>query len=169
MLGESLRTRKKQPDKSFSRKTHSAIMSLLHTNGSGFYMFWEAIKKLYARLDTIPKASFAFLGCGLARAWLWWVLSLVSYSEAFPSYTEHQGHLLFDLGEIIGFFLLSFLAYRFSPFFKRSSIAVAALALTLLGGAWNRCGHLHSRYGRIRHDAHCGWRHWLRAPFSSVA
>ena len=97
-------------------------------------MFWDTIKHFYARLGAIPKVSFAFLGCGLARAWLWWILSLVSYSEAFPSYTGSQGHLLFDLGEVIGFFLLSFLAYRFSPFFKRSPAAVLALALTLFGG-----------------------------------
>lgn len=97
-------------------------------------MFWEAIKRFYARLDTVPKVAFVFLGCGLARAWLWWILSLVSYSEAFPSFTDNEGHFLFDLGEIIGFFLLSFLAYRLSPFFKRSPFAVLALALTLFAG-----------------------------------
>lgn len=94
-------------------------------------MFWEAVRRFYASLNAIPKVSFALLGCGLARAWLWWMLSLVSYSDAFPAFSSHEGHFLFDLGEIIGFFLLPLLAHRFSPFFKRGVLVAAALALTL--------------------------------------
>ncbi len=94
-------------------------------------MFWEAVRRFYASLNAIPKVSFALLGCGLARAWLWWMLSLVSYSDAFPAFSSHEGHFLFDLGEIIGFFLLPLLVHRFSPFFKRGVLVTAALALTL--------------------------------------
>ncbi len=94
-------------------------------------MFWDTVRALFDRLGTVPKVAVAFLGCGLARAWLWWMLSLVCYSDAYPAYTKHQGHLLFDLGEILGFLLLFILARRFAPFFKRPSVAAAALTLTI--------------------------------------
>lgn len=102
-------------------------------------MFWDAVKALFARLDTVPKVAVAFLGCGLARAWLWWMLSLVCYSDAYPAYTKHQGHLLFDLGEVLGFLLLFALARRFSPFFKRPSVSAVALLLTIGTSALTLC------------------------------
>lgn len=78
----------------------------------------------------------ALLGCGLARAWLWHMLDMVFTSSAFPSFSAAEGHFVFDAGEVAGFFLLAFLAYRASPYYRRPAVLALALALTLCAAAF---------------------------------
>lgn len=92
-------------------------------------MYWDFVKSFFGRVDSLPRIPLALLGCGLARAWLWHMLDMVFTSPAFPSFSAAEGHFVFDAGEVVGFFLLAFLAYRASPYFRRPVVLAASLAL----------------------------------------
>lgn len=98
-------------------------------------MLYATIQKLLDRLLGLPHVAFVFLGCGFARAWLGWILDFVCNGSAMPGYSAEQAHLLFDLGEILGFFLLAFLCRTGEPCYRRSWALACAPLLTLLVGA----------------------------------
>lgn len=98
-------------------------------------MYWNEIKRFFEKLETFPKIAFVFFGCGFARAWLWWALSTIYHSPTFPGIDAQTGHLIFDLGEVVGFLGLSFLAFKASPFYKRPSVlAMATVSMIMCSG-----------------------------------
>ncbi len=98
-------------------------------------MLYDIFQKFIGKLASLPHVAFVFLGCGFARAWLGWILDFVCNGSAMPSFSAEQAHLLFDLGEIVGFFLLAFLCRKGRPCYRRSWVLAAAPLLTLLVGA----------------------------------
>lgn len=98
-------------------------------------MLYDIFQKFIGKLAPLPHVAFVFLGCGFARAWLGWILDFVCNGSAMPSFSAEQAHLLFDLGEIVGFFLLAFLCRKGRPCYRRSWVLAAAPLLTLLVGA----------------------------------
>jgi DNA-binding CsgD family transcriptional regulator len=95
-------------------------------------MGWDKIRKIFRRFEKLPQVGFVFFGCGLARAWLWYTLDLVTYSQSFSSFSPNASHLVFDIGEIIGFFLLAGSARWLAPYLRRVTVLFAAVVLMMV-------------------------------------
>lgn len=97
--------------------------------------FWEAAARAAGRLRALAAVPLCMLGCGLARAWLGWMLGRLGDPAAVPAFSQHEGQLLFDAGEVAGFFLLALAAYRGRPCSRSPLVLVGAPALATLAGA----------------------------------
>lgn len=94
--------------------------------------FWTRINKLFDFAGGQTGICLVFLGLGLCRACLGWMLSLVRMAEQIGNlpFTAHQ---IVDLGEVLGFAVVALMSTRRSPVVSETPCLPLACASLLAG------------------------------------
>lgn len=96
-------------------------------------MMWTWINRCFDRLVKLPLVPFSLLGCGVGRTWLGWVLYAICNTDTLPMLAARQGHLVFDIGEILGFFGLALVSARMGFCHRKTPVlATGPLLMTLV-------------------------------------
>ncbi|WP_101722221.1 helix-turn-helix transcriptional regulator [Eggerthella timonensis] len=92
--------------------------------------------RLNAEIDKLSVRAFvcvSFLGCGLCRACIGWMLMLVREARFLPDGVLLSGHHAVDLGELIGFVLAIILVRKRSPLYANPFSFIGSFACTVFG------------------------------------
>lgn len=110
-------------------------------------MFWSFVNRICSAASQLPLVGAAFLGLGLARGWLGWILSTGCAAAAFEAFGPLQAQLLVDIGEVLGFFGLALMAYLRGPVYRSGIVVLGSpllVVLSTIGACLNLAGMLPS-------------------------
>lgn len=94
--------------------------------------------RLNSEIDKLSTRAFvciSFLGCGLCRACIGWMLMLVREARFLPDAVLLSGHHVVDLGELLGFAVAIIMVRRRSPLCGNPFSLVGSFSFTILGAS----------------------------------